>query len=102
VWKQRADADGDTDIGGRTTQILTGAGFDIVTLLPIWRVSNPGSPLWDWLSATNKNHTNLVAAGLITASDLEAYYREWDEYSTMPNAFFTVPPLLATIARYRG
>lgn len=54
---------------------------DVVELLPILRVGRPGSPLWRWLEATNANHANLVDAGLLTAGELKAYYREWEERS---------------------
>jgi len=35
----------------------------------------------------------------MTDAELESYYREWNEHSVNPSAFFTAPPILATIAR---
>ena len=96
-----AGSGGDPDIGLRVPHLLTAAGFQILELLPILRVGRPGSPLWDWLDLHNRNHPNLVEAGLLTEAELDAYYREWEERSADPAAFFTAPPVLATIATKR-
>lgn len=92
---------GDADIGGRVPALLDHAGFDVVEILPMLRVGRPGTPMWTWIDAVGCNHGNLVEAGLITGSELESYYREWREQTTNPHAFFTAPPVLATIARRR-
>lgn len=94
-----ARSGGDADVGGRVPEMVRQAGLEIVDLLPILRVGTPGSSLWAWLSATGRNHPNLVEAGLITPSELEDYYREWRERSSDPGSFFTAPPILVTIAR---
>jgi ubiquinone/menaquinone biosynthesis C-methylase UbiE len=90
---------GNPDIGGRIPELVRRAGLEVVELLPIVRVGRPGSPMWDWLDATGKNHSNLVEANLITTSELDAYYEEWRQHSADPAAFFTSPPILATVAR---
>jgi ubiquinone/menaquinone biosynthesis C-methylase UbiE len=90
---------GDPNIGSRLPELLVNTGFEIVDLLPILRVGRPGTPMWDWMKSHNQNHTNLVDAGLLTDQDLQAYYAEFGEHSTNPAAFFTAPPVLATIAR---
>ncbi len=90
---------GNADIGGRVPDILTAQGFEVLDLMPMLRVGRPGSALWDWLDATHKNHPNLVEAGLISQADLDAYFREWAQAGKNPAAFFTTPPVLATIAR---
>jgi len=90
---------GDADIGGRIPGLVQQAGLEIIDLQLITRVGRPGSALWEWLEATGKNHINLVEAGLITDSELEAYHDEWRRHSADPSAFFTSPPVLATIAR---
>ena len=99
VYELMKKAGGDPDMGGRVPDILSAAGLEIVGLLPVLRVGQPGSPLWRWLEATAKNHTNLVESGLITAQTLAAYHDEWDERAAAPGAYFTAPPLLATVAR---
>lgn len=90
---------GDADRGGRVPQLLQDAGFEIVDLLPFWRVGRPGSPLWEWLEGTGVNHANLVEAGLLSEAELEAYFQEWKAHSSNPCAFLAAPPLLATVAR---
>jgi ubiquinone/menaquinone biosynthesis C-methylase UbiE len=90
---------GNADIGGRVPDILTAHGFEVLEMMPMLRIGRPGSALWDWLDATHKNHPNLVEAGLISQTDMDAYVNEWAEASRDPSAFFTTPPVLATIAR---
>ncbi len=92
-----ARSGGDADFGGRVPELMHGAGFEIVEVFPILRVGRPGTPLWEWLEATNENHLNLVKAELVSASELESYYREWEQMSGDPNAFFLTPPVLVTI-----
>jgi ubiquinone/menaquinone biosynthesis C-methylase UbiE len=92
-------AGGDADIGARVPGLLIEAGFEIKEILPAWRVGRPGEPLWEWMEATSRNHSNLVNVVLLSGDELAAYYREWGEHSELPGAFFTAPPLLATIAK---
>jgi SAM-dependent methyltransferase len=90
---------GDPDIGGRIPQLARDAGLETIGLLPYWRLGRPGSSLWKWLEAVNRNHANLVAEGLLTSTQLEEYERQWAERSADPAAFFTAPPVLVTLAR---
>jgi hypothetical protein len=96
-----ANNGGDADIGGRIPSLLSSSGFEIVELIPLWRVGRPGSELWRWLEGTHENHPNLVEAGLISSAELEAYHREWQERAGDPAAVFAAPPVLATVARKR-
>lgn len=96
-----ASSGGDADIGARVPSLVAAAGLEVEKLIPIWRVGGPGSPEWAWLEGTHPNHPNLVEAGLVTSSELEDYYREWEASSRNPAAVFTAPPVLATIARKR-
>jgi SAM-dependent methyltransferase len=88
---------GNPDIGGSVPQLMTEHGLRLVDLHPTFRTGRPGSPLWEWLEMTGRNHDNLVKAGLLTDAQLQEYYRDWSEHARNPNAFFTAPPLLATI-----
>lgn len=88
---------GDPDIGERVPAMLDAAGCDVVELMPILRIGRPGSALWDWMEATGRNHGLLVEEGLLTASDLDGYHREWSAQAELHHAFFSAPPLLATI-----
>lgn len=90
---------GDPDIGGRIPDLVRDAGLETIDLLPYWRIGRPGSSLWQWLDAVNRNHANLVAEGLLSPTQLEEYERQWAERSTDPAAFFTAPPVLATLAK---
>lgn len=99
VYKLIKDHGGDADIGGRIPQILDRYGFKIIDIYPIFRIGRPGSLLWQWLELTGKNHDNLVEAGLLTGEELQQYYKDWAVRSQNPNAFFTAPPVLVTIAR---
>lgn len=89
---------GDADIGGKMPQLLSEHGFEVVDMYPIFRIGRAGSQLWSWLEMTGKNHDNVVETGLITHEELQEYYQEWAEHSKNPNAFFTAPPVLVTIA----
>ena len=88
---------GDPDIGSRVPGLLDDAGCDVVELIPILRVGRPGSALWEWMDAHGLHHGTLVAEGLLTAADLEGFNREWQEQANLPHAFFSAPPVLATI-----
>lgn len=99
VHRRIADVGGDADIGARLPSMLVESGFEIVDLLPFWRVGRPGSDLWRWLEGTHANHAGMVEVGLLGRRDIDAYLREWDEHASHPAAYFTAPPLLATIAR---
>ena len=90
---------GEPDIGGRVPALFARHGLAVEETLPVLRVGRPGSELWRWLEATHVNHTNLVGEGLLTHQALDDYYREWDEASTTPGAFFSAPPLLITVGR---
>ena len=92
---------GDADIGGRIPGLLQRTGFEVVELFPILRVGRSGSPLWIWLDAATRNHPNLIEAGLLSAPELDAFEDEWAARSKDPTAFFTAPPVLATIAHKR-
>lgn len=92
---------GDADIGGRLPSLLPSVGLDVHAAQAHLLVGRPGDPVWRWLEAIHQNHHNLVEAGLLTAAELEAYYREWDRAAETPGAFFTAPPLLAGVARKR-
>jgi len=89
---------GDPDIGGSIPQLIAEHGLHMVDLHPVFRTGRPGTLLWEWLEMTGKNHGNLVEAGLLTEGELQEYYRDWTEHTRNPNAFFTAPPLLATVA----
>jgi hypothetical protein len=71
----------------------------MLDMYPIFRIGKTGSQLWSWLEMTGKNHDNVVQAGLITREELQEYYRDWEDISSNPNAFFTAPPILVTIAK---
>jgi ubiquinone/menaquinone biosynthesis C-methylase UbiE len=90
---------GNPNLGSRVPGLVCDAGFEIIDLIPILRVGRPNTPMWDWMTSHNQNHTNLVEAGLLSEDQLQAYYHEFEEHSKNPSAFFTAPPVLATIAR---
>lgn len=99
VHRRIAEAGGDADIGARLPAMLVDAGFEILDVLPFWRVGRPGSDLWRWLEGTHANHAGVVGGGLVTREEIDEFFREWEEHASNPSAFFTAPPLLATIAR---
>lgn len=96
-----ASAGGDADIGDRLPSMVEDAGMDVVDARSVTREGRPGDPLWRWLEATHRNHGNLVDAGLLSAVELEEYYREWDHASRDEGAYFTAPPVRVVRARKR-
>jgi len=89
---------GDPNMGSQLPELLVKTGFEIVELFPVLRVGRPGTPMWEWMKSHNQNHVNLVEAGLLSDDQLQAYYKEFEEHGNNPAAFFTAPPVLATIA----
>ncbi len=99
VHRLITDAGGDPDLGGRLPYLLERSGLEVVEVRAVLRVARPGEPVWRWLEATHRNHSNLVEAGCLSPAELEEYYREWDRARSRPGAFLTAPPLLAVVAR---
>lgn len=96
-----ASAGGDASLGDRLPSMVEDVGMDVVDVRTVRQEGRPGDPMWRWLEATHRNHGNLVEAGLLSATQLEEYYREWDGASLGDDAYFTAPPLRVVTARRR-
>ena len=101
VHKLIASAGGDADIGERLPGLLEAVGMEVERVQEVRREGRPGDPLWRWLEGTHDNHVNLVEAGLLEASELEAFYEEWGRASGDPDALFVAPPVRVITARKR-
>jgi ubiquinone/menaquinone biosynthesis C-methylase UbiE len=89
---------GNADRGGEIPELMVKNGLKIKNVYPIFRFGKTGSPLWNWLEITSRNHDNLVEAGLIKEEELNEYYQDWSERAKDEHAFITAPPILVTIA----
>jgi len=78
---------------------LRALGDDVVDLLPLGRFIRPGTPLWDWPTQFLFSHvTRLVAAGLLTAAEQQAFECDWRACEHEPGAFFCTPPMIGIVA----
>lgn len=97
VVKLLSENGGNASIGSQIPQMMKKVGFKKIETFPIYNKGKSGSPFWNWLEMTNENHSNLLEPGYISQQDLDAYYKEWEERSTLPDAFISAPPLMITI-----
>ena len=90
---------GDPDIGCRLPGLLHRAGFEVTELVPIIRLAQPGSPLWDWPDTFFDIYLpSLVRARFITGAQERAFRREWAKRGRDRGAFFTSPAMVEIIA----
>jgi len=81
------------DVAERIPELAAAAGLELVEFEPIARIGRPGSPVWKWHEGFFRSYLpRLVERGAITAEDLEAWNRSWDEHAA--NAGFVFAPVL--------
>lgn len=89
---------GDASIGARVPGMMVRAGLDVVHVEPRIRAGRPGSAVWQWPRTFFTNFLpSLVARGLLTQADADAFDARWAERERDPGAFFSTPPMVTVI-----
>ena len=90
---------GSFDVGGRLPEMMHRCGLEVTSISPIARVGRPGSPYWRWVGHFIDTYApQLVAQGLMSASERDAFDKDWAELQSEPSAFFSTPPMLGIVA----
>lgn len=96
--KSWTDSGGDPDLAGRLPAMMAAHGLEVRAIRPIVRIARPGSLLWRWPESFFSNWTpKLVAKGLITQDEHNAFHEEWAKRSRDPNTFLSTPPVYEVI-----
>jgi len=90
---------GNWDMAGILPEMLARNGFEISLIKPINRVSRPGERLWNWAEVFHKSYVpKIVEMNLLTQSEADAFWRDWNAAAKNPNAFFYTPPIFGIIS----
>lgn len=93
---------GTYNIGGVLPAMLSGLGFEIVSLEPIVRIARPDENTWKWVELFNElSVPALVENGIWTSEHREEFERQWEEAKSAPGTFFFSPPMIGIVARTR-
>jgi len=96
-WRQRG---GDPDIGLRLPAMMMKHGLRVESIQPLHRIARPSSPLWLWPTTFLRSFVpTLVAGGLLSEADRQAFERDWSACSNNETAFYWAPPVMEIIAR---
>lgn len=94
---------GDLSIQGRMPAIMDACGLDVVEITPVCRVARPGTPLWNWPRVFFDTFLDrLVDLALISASDADAFNRDWADRTANPHAYLCLPPMYDIIGVKRA
>ena len=66
---------------------------------PIRRSDIPGSPLWEWIQQTGRNHGNLVEHGLLSAEELAEYHAAMKRAEEVDGVRFAAPTVQTIVGR---
>ncbi len=94
-WQARG---GDIDVAGRLPTMMRRCGLDIHDVRPIVRVARPGTALWEWPATFFMSFVpTLVNGEFLTQEQADAFFDDWRERSSNPDAFFLTPPVLEVL-----
>jgi SAM-dependent methyltransferase len=94
-WRSKG---GDPDVAGRLPGLFAAAGLDVREILPHVRAGRPGSLVWDWMETAIESHIEaIVADGLLTSEEREAFEGDWARRRADPNSFFCSPPVIDVV-----
>jgi SAM-dependent methyltransferase len=89
---------GSYDIAGLLPEICARHGFDIKIIKPITRAARVNSRTWNWATMFLRSFVpKLVENEILTQNEINEFWRDWDELSANPSAFFYTPPMLGII-----
>lgn len=91
-------AGGDGDVGARVPAMMERAGLAVEHVETLVRTARPGSAVWQWPRTFFNNFLpTLVAGGLLTREDVDAFDARWAERERDPGAFFSSPLMVEVI-----
>jgi SAM-dependent methyltransferase len=91
---------GDVFVMGTVPTLLRSVGLEPLGLEPRVLAGGPGTDVFRWADAFFPHHTTaLVAEGLATAEEHEAFLREWAEHRANPDALFYSPIVVCAWGR---
>lgn len=94
---------GNPNVGQDIPAFMREAGLEVTSIRPIVRAARPGTALWDWPATFFANYLPvMVANGVITAAEREAFDAVWAERTASPDAYLTTPPMVEVIGVRRG
>lgn len=95
-WRSRG---GDTDIMGKLPGMFLRHGFRIEHLGVVQRIARPGSQLWHWPNSFWQTFVpRLVETGFITAEEMAAFNKAWEDAGKDPASFIQLPPVFEMVA----
>lgn len=93
ISRSYREAGGDLDIAGKLPGMMINAGMCVREIRPHLAAVRPHETKWLWPDTFFANYLpRLVAAGLLSATDHQAFVDEWTERSRDPATFFFTPP----------
>jgi SAM-dependent methyltransferase len=97
AYRQRG---GDLWVAARLPRMLVEAGFTVSGLHPEVRAGTPGSEAWRWVERFVFEHVDdLVAGGLLTATQRSALSDAWTERTQTPGTVVFTPIQVTLVAR---
>jgi len=95
-WRARG---GDPDIMGRLPAMLEQMGFAVEHLNVQQRIARPGEPMWHWPQTFWTNFLPVLEEmGLLSAAEVAAWVREWNELARTAGAWVLLPPVIDMVA----
>ncbi|MCB0327676.1 MAG: class I SAM-dependent methyltransferase [Bdellovibrionales bacterium] len=81
------------------TLILAHPSMKILSIESVYQTALPNTPLWKWFEQFSFQFgPAFVSQGLLKEKERVSFERDWKNWSEMPGAFFTIPPLLHIVA----
>lgn len=91
---------GQIDVGERAVELAAAAGLHVESLRPVARLGRVGSLEWHWIGGFFGNYLpKLVARGLFSSSELEAFRSEWCERSAEGTSYVYTPTMVDAVLR---
>lgn len=95
-----ANHGGDVWIAGRASELVRGAGLELVSLTPNVICGGPDSPAFRWAGMFFPHFsTAMVEQGLLTSDERARFLVEWSERERDPDALFFSPIVVDVVAR---
>jgi SAM-dependent methyltransferase len=90
------------DFAARAPELAPRSGFELEHFLPRARLGRVGSLEWRWIETFFRSYLpRVVERGLLTAAELEAWRREWDERARGGASWVQTPTMADVILRRR-
>lgn len=99
ISRSYREAGGDLDIAGKLPRMMIDAGMCLREIRPHVVAARPHETKWLWPDTFFANYLpRLVAGGLLSEEEHQAFMSEWAERSRDPATFFFTPPFFDLVA----